>query len=95
MEESDIDLSIADDALIIRGEKKIDRETEENGFVLRERRFGLIERTVPLPDGIDPDAADATFRNGVLTVVIPKTAEAKSSVKRVTVKGAESGSNAA
>ena len=86
MAESDIDVRVSDGMLTISGEKKIDRETEENGYVLRERSFGHVERTVPLPEGIDGQAAEATFNNGVLTVTIPKTAQAQSKAKRIPVQ---------
>jgi HSP20 family protein len=74
--------------LTIRGEKKEEREREDKGYVLRERSFGRIERLVPLPVGIDPDSAKATFKNGVLTVTIAKTPEAQSAVKRIQVQAA-------
>ena len=72
MSDADVDVSISDGQLTIRGEKKSDREAEENGVLVRERIYGAMERTVPLPDGVDPDAAKATFTNGVLTIVIPE-----------------------
>lgn len=86
MEEEDIDVNVTKDSLTIRGEKKMDRDVEENGYILRERTFGRIERTVMLPDGVDPDATTATFKSGVLTVTIPKTAEAQAGVKHISVK---------
>jgi HSP20 family protein len=86
MEDADIDVRFMDDTLVISGEKKSDREVEENGYVLRERRFGRVERILALPEGIDADAAQARFKNGVLTVTIPKTAEAQAGAKRIPVK---------
>jgi HSP20 family protein len=86
MEDADIDVRFMDDTLVISGEKKSDREVEENGYVLRERSFGRVERILPLPEGIDADAAQARFKNGVLTVTIPKTAEAQAGAKRIPVK---------
>lgn len=86
MEDADVDVSVAEGALTIRGEKKSEREREGKGYVLRERSYGEIERVVPLPEGLDLDAAVASFKNGVLTVTIPKTAEAQAAVKRVRVQ---------
>ena len=86
MEEGDIDVSLAEGALIIRGDKKAERETEDKGYVVRERTFGRIERVVPLPEDLDLDAAKAAFKNGVLTVTIPKTEGAKSGMKRIPVR---------
>jgi HSP20 family protein len=85
MNEADLDVSVSEGMLTIRGEKKEEREREDKGYVVRERSFGRIERLVPLPAGIDPDSAKATFKNGVLTVTIAKTPEAQSAVKRVPV----------
>jgi HSP20 family protein len=88
MDEADIDVSVAEGALTISGEKKLEREAEEKGYVLRERSFGRIQRLVPLPEGLDLDSAKATFKNGVLTVTIPRTAEAQAKVKRIPVQKA-------
>lgn len=86
MSEADIDVSICNGLLTIRGEKKSDHEAETNGVLVRERIYGAVERTVHLPDGIDPDAATATFRNGVLTLVIPKLAELQANTRRIPVQ---------
>jgi HSP20 family protein len=88
MDEADLHVSVSEGMLTIRGEKKEEREREDKGYVLRERSFGRIERLVPLPAGIDPDSAKATFKNGVLTVTIAKTPEAQSAVKRIQVQAA-------
>jgi HSP20 family protein len=85
MEEADVDVSVAEGMLTIRGEKRSERE-EGNGYILRERSFGRIERLVPLPEGLDLDSAEATFKNGVLTVRIAKTAEAQRAAKRIQVQ---------
>jgi HSP20 family protein len=86
MNEADVDVSVSQGMLTIRGEKTSEREEEDDGYVLRERSFGRVERIVPLPEGLDVDAARATFRNGVLTVTIPKTAETQQAAKRISVQ---------
>jgi HSP20 family protein len=86
IDEADIDVRVSNGMLVISGEKKADRKVDENGYILHERSFGRVERALPLPDGIDADAAQATFKNGILTVTIPKTAQAQSSAKRIPVK---------
>ena len=86
MDEAGIDVSLAPGMLTIRGEKRSERDEEKEGYVLRERSFGRVERVVPLPDGLDLDSAKATFKNGVLTVSIAKTAEARQAVKRIAVQ---------
>jgi HSP20 family protein len=85
MDEKDVEVSVADGALTIRGVKDTKRETQEKGYVLRERSYGRFERIVPLPEGLKADAAKAEFKKGVLTVTIPKTDEARSAVKRIRV----------
>ena len=85
LEPDDVEVSIADGAVAIRGQKKAEREAKEKDYVLRERSFGVIERTVPLPDGLDTDAAEASFKNGVLTLTIPKTAESQAASRRIPV----------
>jgi len=86
VDEAAIDVRVNDGMLVITGEKKTDRELDEKGYVLRERSFGRVERTLALPDGIDADAAQASFKSGVLTVTLPKTAEAQTSAKQIPVQ---------
>jgi HSP20 family protein len=84
---SDIDISVLGDTLRIRGERK--EETEETGdghrWLLRERRFGAFERTVSLPTSVAADRAVADFKDGVLTVTLPKAEAAKA--QTIPVKG--------
>ena len=54
---------------------------------LRERRYGSYERALRVPDAVDTDNMAATFKKGVLTVTLPKTAEAQKLVKKIEVKG--------
>jgi HSP20 family protein len=86
LDEKDIEVSLSDDALSIKGEKKIERKEEKKGYYLSERSYGSVFRSIPLPPGVNSDKADATFRNGVLTVKLPQRPEAKANVKKVEVK---------
>ncbi len=86
MEEGDVDVSLADGMLTIRGERTAEQKKEEKGYVLRERRVGRVERVVPLPPDLDLDAAKAMFKNGVLTVTIPRMANASAGAKRIQVQ---------
>ena len=88
MTQDDIDISLSHDALTIRGEKKIEHEEERKGVYMSERSYGSFYRTVPLPAGVDADKADATFKNGVLTISLPKTPEAQAKIKHIPVKAA-------
>ncbi len=88
MEMKDIEVSVTDDMLTVKGEKRIERQEEKKGYYLSERSYGAIYRTIPLPPGVDGEKAEASFRNGVLTIRLPQTPEAQAKVKRIEVKGA-------
>ena len=88
MEMKDIEVSVSDDMLTIKGEKKVERQEEKKGYYLSERSYGAIYRTIPLPPGVDGEKAEASFKNGVLTIKLPQTPEAQAKVKRVEVKRA-------
>ncbi|RYH07355.1 Hsp20/alpha crystallin family protein [Tropicimonas sp. IMCC6043] len=88
MEMKDIELTVSDDLLTLKGEKKIERKEEKKGYYLSERSYGSVYRTVPLPPGVDTDKAEASFKNGVLTVKVPKTEEAQAKLKRIEVMSA-------
>lgn len=86
LEQNDVDVSLTDTALIIKGEKKSERDENRTGYHLSERSYGSFYRTIPLPSGVDTDKVNAEFKNGVLTVTLPKTQEALSRVKKIAVK---------
>ena len=88
MDLADIDLSISGDMLVVKGEKKVERQEEKQGYFLSERAYGQIYRAIPLPPSLDTDAAKADLKNGVLTVSIPQSAEARSSMKKISVNKA-------
>ncbi|MCC6313985.1 MAG: Hsp20/alpha crystallin family protein [Thermomicrobiales bacterium] len=75
----DVDITVLGDRLRIRGERRGGTEEQgENGrWILRERRFGAFERTINLPTAVKSDAAVAEFKDGVLTITLPKAEEAK------------------
>src|SRR3954451_20581646 len=73
----DVQITAHGDTLTIRGEIKEDQEKKDEQYHLRERRFGLFQRTVTLPTTISADKAQAQFDNGVLTLILPKAEESK------------------
>ena len=83
MEEKDIEISLDDHQLVIRGEKKSETSDEERGY--SERSYGRFERRIGLPSQIDEDKVEAAFRNGVLTVTVPRTAEAAHGRKTIPI----------
>ncbi len=88
MEMKDIDVTVTHDMLTVKGEKKVERQEEKKGYYLSERSYGAIYRTIPLPPGVDGEQAEASFKNGVLTIKLPQTPEAQAKVKRIEVKSA-------
>ena len=82
LEEKDVNLEIANGVLLISGEKK--SESEDKDLRFTERYFGRFERRIPLQD-VDEDKVSAAFKNGVLTITAPKSAEAKSNVRRIAI----------
>jgi HSP20 family protein len=86
IEEKDIQLKIANGVLVVRGEKRGEREEVRKDYYLSERTFGTIQRSLRVPDGVDLDQVEATFDNGVLTVTLPKTHEARQPEKRIPIK---------
>src|SRR5215470_12107793 len=86
MDEKNIEVKIANGRLMIKGEKQEEKQEEKQDYYIRERSFGSFERTFPVPDGVELDKVDASFKKGVLTVTLPKTAEAQKAEKKITVK---------
>lgn len=86
--EKDVDVSVEGDALTIKGEKAEEREVREEDRYLRERSYGRFERTLMLPDGVDPDAVTASYDKGVLTVEVP-IPEVKNETRSIPVKSGE------
>jgi HSP20 family protein len=86
LEDKDVEVLIGDGVLTIRGEKKSAIEDKERAF--SERTYGRFERRIPLAWEVEEDKIEASFRNGVLTVTLPKSAESRSEVKRIAVNRA-------
>ena len=85
--EEDIDVTLSQNMLTIKGEKKVEEKEEKDGFYHLERRYGSFSRTIPLPPNtVDQDKVSATFDKGVLTISLPKLEEAQQIMKRIPVK---------
>jgi HSP20 family protein len=84
MAEKDIEVLLDDGVLTLRGEKR--SETEDKDRQFSERYYGRFERRIPLGYEIEEDSIDASFKNGVLSVILPKTAKARSQAKRIAIK---------
>lgn len=88
MDEKNVEVNLANGGLTIRGEKNEEKEEKEKDYYVSERRYGAFQRYFDLPDGVDAEKIAATFKNGVLKVTLPKTAEAQKPAKKIEVKSA-------
>lgn len=84
LEEKDIEVLLEDGVLTLRGEKRSEIGDKDRQF--SERYYGRFERRIPLGYEVTEDKVDARFRNGVLTVTLPKSEKAQSQVKRIAIK---------
>jgi HSP20 family protein len=88
MTEKDVAVTVDDRALTIRGEKKEEKEKKDKDVFRRERAYGSFRRTIELPGDVDAAKIEAKFKDGVLTIDLPKTKEAQERVKQIPVKAA-------
>jgi len=86
MERDDFDLQVVDDTLVIRGEKRVEREHNEGRYHILECAYGSFERAIALPAEVESDRARARYRNGVLRIELPKTAAQRRRNIQVTVE---------
>jgi HSP20 family protein len=77
LERKDVEISIEDDTLTIRGEKKVEENQKDKNVQLSERSYGVFYRVLELPPGVDPSSVQATMSNGILKVTIPKPAKSE------------------
>lgn len=88
MDEKNIEVKLANGNLMIKGEKQEEKEEKKKDYYLHERHFGSFERSFQVPDTVDADKIDASFKKGVLTIALPKKPEAQKSEKKIAVKAA-------
>jgi HSP20 family protein len=88
MDEKDINLTVHNGVLSLRGEKKSEHTDERDNYHVMERSYGSFQRSIRLPDTIDEDKAEARFDKGVLTITLPKRPESVSAQKKIQIKGA-------
>jgi HSP20 family protein len=82
MEAKDLEVEVTEGAVSIKGERKVESRTEEQGMVRSELHYGKFERRIPLPVHIQPDKVQAECKNGMLNMVLPKVeAEQRQAVK--------------
>jgi HSP20 family protein len=84
LNKDNVKLEVTEDQIILEGEKKVEEEKKEKGYVRSERSYGHFYRAIPLPDGADAEKAKAEFKDGILRVSVP-IAENKRQAKRIPI----------
>lgn len=85
LDHKDVEVKVANGALVIHGEKKMEREEKEEGMFFSERRYGSFRRSFRLPENVDAEKIAASFEKGVLKVTMPKSAQATSEEKKIDI----------
>lgn len=88
MYQKNVEVKVANGVLTIKGEKNEEKEEKKKDYYLQERSFGSFQRSFELPEGVDLDKIEASFKKGVLIVKLPKKAEAQKPAKKIEVKAA-------
>lgn len=86
VEEKDIDVTVADGTLTIRGEKRHEQEDRDKQYHRVERGYGAFQRMISLPHDANEEAVEARFKNGILTLTVPKTPGAKPAGRKIAIK---------
>ncbi len=85
--EKDLDISVSEDVLTLKGERRYESDEEEKDLYRRERAYGDFKRNVNLPSDVDEDKVEATLKDGVLEIVLPKTEETRARKVPVSARG--------
>jgi HSP20 family protein len=91
LDAKDVEVTVTDDTLTIRGEKKEESERKEHDHHVTERSYGTFSRTLRLPFAVDAGRAKAAFKDGVLRITIPKPKEVQQRTHRIEVRREETG----
>jgi len=86
IEAKDIDVSVTGDMLVLKGEKRQEKEEKDKNYHFSERAYGSFQRAFDLPASVDRDKIAADFSKGVLTITLPKKAEAQKPQRKIDVK---------
>ncbi len=84
----DVDVKVTDNRIIIRAEKKVEEEDKSKDYHIVERSYGKFQRSMLLPVDVDTDKVEAKFKDGILTVTLPKTTEVAEKSHKVKIKAA-------
>lgn len=86
LEQKDVEVNLRDNALTISGEKREERKETERGRAYAERFYGEFRRTIPFATEIDADKVEAAFKNGVLTVTLPKSPNGRGTTRKIEIR---------
>lgn len=86
LNKDDVNISYEDGVLVVRGEKKEEKEDKDRNYHCYERRYGKFERAFRIHSDVEKDKIDAAFKNGVLSIELPKAEKAKAKQIEVKVK---------
>lgn len=85
LEKTDFEVEVRDNYLVVRGEKRVERESSAGHYHITECAYGCFERAIPLPEEVDSSRAEAKYRNGVLRIELPRTSSVRKRAIRVDV----------
>jgi HSP20 family protein len=88
MEAKNVEVTLRNGSLVLKGEKREEKEEKSKDYYLKERQYGSFERSFAVPAGVDTAKIAAEFKNGVLRVTMPKTADAQKPAQKVAIKAA-------
>lgn len=91
--EKDIDVRVENNMLTIRGERKLEQRVKEENYLRMERSYGFFTRSFSLPNTVNTEQIQAQYRDGVLTVTLPKRAESKPKQVKINVSNGKNGQN--
>lgn len=86
VEQKDIDVSVADGVLTVKGEKKAEAEEKDKQYHRVERSYGAFQRRLSLPDDANAEKVEAAFKNGVLSITVPRVQQVEPPVKKIAIK---------
>lgn len=86
VEDKDVEVLLSGNALTLKGEKREEKEEKEKGYYHMERRYGAFSRVIPLPEGVETEKAEASFKHGILTIRLPRKESAIEAGKKIPIK---------
>ncbi|MGO9484089.1 MAG: Hsp20/alpha crystallin family protein [Rhodomicrobium sp.] len=85
VDEKNIEVKLSGDVLTIRGEREERKEEKKKDYYISERQFGAFERSFQVPENVESDKIDACFKNGVLTITLPKKPGSAKAEKKISI----------